>query len=302
MRYLKYSEFYITNVCNQNCTGCNRYNNYAFKGHYLWEDHKEDYIKWSKLVDIELIGILGGEPLGNPDFLNWLHGIAELWPNADITIVTNGTYFDQWPNLYEELSQYGNRILIEVSHHTPGSWIQSIESHPKIFKQLKSLTPTRNTIDPKNSEFYRLTYTDKSGMRLWLTSEWFFGDSALIRNELTNELTLHDSDPDEAADICAFHNAGCHHFIAGKLYKCGPVGLLPTFTKQFKVTVTEKQQQLINDYKPAEADWPEEDLTQFIDNLNNKVVIPQCSLCPSNQEQVKFSASTKKIKIEAVCE
>ena len=302
MRYLKYSEFYITNVCNQNCTGCNRYNNYAFKGHYLWEDHKEDYIKWSKLVDIELIGILGGEPLGNPDFLNWLHGIAELWPNADITIVTNGTYFDQWPNLYEELSQYGNRILIEVSHHTPGSWIHAIESHPRVLKQLKSNVPS--TLPDKRNPGYQhpLQYKDRTGITLQLMQEWIFGQSSLIRNELTNELTFHDSNPDEAADVCAFHEHGCHHFIEGKLYKCGPVGLMPEFMQQYKVTVTEKQQQLINDYKPAEADWTEEDLTQFIDNLNNKVVIPQCSLCPSNQEQVKFSASTKKIKIEAVCE
>ena len=137
-------------------------------------------------------------------------------------------------------------------------------------------------------------------MKLQLMQEWIFGQSSLIRNELTNELTFHDSNPDEAADVCAFHEHGCHHFIEGKLYKCGPVGLMPEFMQQYKVTVTEKQQQLINDYKPAEAEWAVEDLTQFIDNLNNKVVIPQCSLCPSKHEQVKFSASTKKIKIETV--
>lgn len=287
---LAYSEFYITNVCNQNCENCNRFNNYAYKGHYLWDDHKDEYAKWAKLVNIDLIGILGGEPFGNPDMMNWIHGIAELWPNANLTIVTNGTQFDKWPNLYEDLLQYGTRIQIEVYHHTPMTWAYAVEKHSKFLKN-----PS-----PLYIEADKCRWLDKSGMVLSLAQEWYFTTSALIRNNKTNELTLYNSDPDEAAKICDFNNCGCHHFIDGKLYKCGVVALLPTFTKQFKVHTTTEQKRLIDEYVPADPNWSDTQLTQFIDDLNSQKTIPQCSLCPATKERIKFSASTKKIKIEEI--
>jgi|TARA_R110000868_G_scaffold240928_1_gene495551 organic radical activating enzyme len=294
--HLKYSEFYITNVCNQNCKNCNRYNNYAFQGHYLWEDHKEDYIKWSKIVDFDQVGILGGEPLTNPDFLNWLHGIAELWPNTNITIVTNGTQFDRWPTLYEELKQYKNRIMIEISHHTPRTWHDTTQ---KTSSLLPNISNTKQGTIP-GSNMQRFSYNDTSGVKIELSQAWSFGPTSLIRNELTNELSLYDNDPEEAVAVCEFNQFGCHHFIAGKLYKCGPVGLLPEFMQQYKVNVTEKQQQLIDGYVPAQSDWSDEELTGFINNLTDKKSIPQCSLCPSHVDNISFSASSKKIKIETV--
>ena len=48
MNRLNYMEFYITNVCNLTCTGCNRFNNYKFKGFQRWADYKEEYTQWSK--------------------------------------------------------------------------------------------------------------------------------------------------------------------------------------------------------------------------------------------------------------
>lgn len=38
-------EFHITNVCNLNCSACNKYNNYFYSGHYLWDDYKDFYKK-----------------------------------------------------------------------------------------------------------------------------------------------------------------------------------------------------------------------------------------------------------------
>ena len=70
--------------------------------------------------------------------------------------------------------------------------------------------------------------------------------------------------------------------------------------QQYKVNVTEKQQQLIDGYVPAQSDWSDEELTGFINNLTDKKSIPQCSLCPSHVDNISFSASSKKIKIETV--
>ncbi len=93
-------EFYITNVCNLTCRGCNRFNDKKFKGHQYWDDHAEEYEAWSKRLDIPRITIIGGEPTLNPDLEKWAMNLRRLWPNAVIMIQTNGTY---WKPEYKKL-------------------------------------------------------------------------------------------------------------------------------------------------------------------------------------------------------
>jgi len=85
-------EFYITNVCNLACRGCNRFNNYNFKGHQRWADHASSIEAWSRRLIAPNICILGGEPTLNPDLKLWASNIRRLWPNSTIMIQSNGTY------------------------------------------------------------------------------------------------------------------------------------------------------------------------------------------------------------------
>ena len=116
MIQLDFADVYITNVCNLNCTDCNRFNNFAFKGHQRWEDYKDDYEKWSSIVNIDHIVILGGEPMLNPDFLLWVDGITALWPSAKVEILTNGSVIDSWPDLYSRLSN--PKLSLRMSAHS----------------------------------------------------------------------------------------------------------------------------------------------------------------------------------------
>lgn len=109
--------FYITNVCNLNCENCSHLNNYAVSGHQRWKDNKDHCKKWAEKLNPLVIFIYGGEPMVNPDFLKWMHGIANIWPDAEIRINTNGTVFHLWPTLYEELLPYRGRVTISISGH-----------------------------------------------------------------------------------------------------------------------------------------------------------------------------------------
>ena len=91
--FLPMVEFYITNVCNLTCRGCNRFNNYKFKGHQYWDDHASAIERWSQRLDIEHVWILGGEPTLNPDLKKWANNLRRLWPLSKISIQTNGTQF-----------------------------------------------------------------------------------------------------------------------------------------------------------------------------------------------------------------
>ena len=116
--HLPYVEFYITNFCNFNCTGCNRFNNYAFHGQQTWADYEETYRRWSELLDFDQFTILGGEPMTNPDHLAWLKGITQLWPNARGAFLTNGHYLHaENRDLYEAIRATKGRVSVDIGLH-----------------------------------------------------------------------------------------------------------------------------------------------------------------------------------------
>ena len=110
---LKYSEIYITNVCNYSCTHCQSLNNFAFKGHQRWKDYEVEYRKLSDKIDIDQIQIIGGEPTLNPEFEKWVDGISNLWPNSKLQIATNGTRLDKiTPKIYQVLLKHKGTLWI----------------------------------------------------------------------------------------------------------------------------------------------------------------------------------------------
>lgn len=109
------AEFYITNVCNLNCSNCNRLNNYRFSGHQLWNDYQSIYEEWGKRLDLDCISILGGEPFLNSSVYQWMSGLRKIWPNSEIMILTNGTRLKKSPDLYDIL--VNENIILTITAH-----------------------------------------------------------------------------------------------------------------------------------------------------------------------------------------
>jgi organic radical activating enzyme len=145
------------------------------------------------------------------------------------------------------------------------------------------------------NEVYGVEYLDKNNISIRLNLADSFNNSTVIFNNQTQELALNRSDPEKAFSVCYFKK--CHHFIKGKLYKCGPVGILPEFINQFDVNITADEAELIKSYKPAEISWQPDMIKDFVDELNSYKPIPQCTFCPENFIPEKFDYSTKKIKL-----
>lgn len=330
MHSLKYAEFYITNVCNLNCTNCNRFNNYAFSGHQLWSDHQDTYRAWAKKIDLKKMAILGGEPFTNPSFMDWVSGVAELWPRAKFSIVTNGTYLSRWPELYHVLLKEKNRMFLEVTMHgqtlkkeilaginaflkAPIKKIYSTETFPVTDWQhtwnrikdpawpdcptIEDLANLPEHIQKECYEFHELGHyllLDANGVRVVVSNQAEFMTSAVKINDC-DQLSLHQSDPVKAIDICI--SKYCHHFSHGKLYKCGVAGILPDFLAQFPVHVSDEDSALIHKYDPAQIKWNDDRLAVFLKNLISGDPIDQCKFCPENPVTKEFDSSTKKPKI-----
>jgi hypothetical protein len=329
--YIDRVEFYITNVCNFNCDNCNRLNNYYFSGHQLWKDYSDVYAKWADELDIGQITILGGEPLLNPSFLDWVNGIRLLWPAAKIEVITNGTRLGYWKNLYSTL--HTNKVDLVVTVHNQNrystlisevetllqlpvvqkfdnnfsdwataynqvrdaSWpnCSSVDDYKNLPKHIQDECQTVHGIDPDSflKNTNTLRLTDINQVKVSVVRAEGFVTAPLRYNADRQQFEIYNSDPKQAHDVCISKH--CHHFIRGKLYKCHHVALLPEFMKQFDVNISSEDQLLLNSYQPLEVSSNRK--KEFIDQIKNQ--IPQCKLCPSVLNRIDLESSTKKPKV-----
>lgn len=84
-------EIQLADHCNLNCVGCTHYSPIAEKGFIK----AKDLIKPLKILSryqrfFEDIRLLGGEPLLNPECVQIVKTVREIFPNLRIQLVTNG--------------------------------------------------------------------------------------------------------------------------------------------------------------------------------------------------------------------
>ena len=289
-------EFYITNVCNLACSNCNRFNDYKFSGHQLWYEYQDRYIEWSRHVRLQRVTILGGEPLLNPSICDWVDGINNLWGKT-VQILTNGTRLNQVSGLYDRISKFkepktGARNWIGISLHNP-------QDRESCFAEIKNFL--RGTItyhhisddaDGANTFGATHAFIDSNGMRVSVWEYTQFYNAAVHRNS-TDQLTLHNSDPEKAHSICGFVMYNCYHFVRAKLYKCGPVALFPEFDQQHRLDISDQDRELLNSYQALSADEFETCGQDFLANIDE--VIPQCKFCPDQHQIIVLNATSKKL-------
>ena len=90
--------------CNLSCVGCTNYSDLIHKGYVSWNSIENDLKEWLEVIDIEDFGIMGGEPLLNPEIEQWIIGIRKLLPNSRIRFTTNG------------LKLHKNFLLVDLMH------------------------------------------------------------------------------------------------------------------------------------------------------------------------------------------
>jgi len=278
-------EFYITNVCNLTCSGCNRYNNYHFKGWQDWNDYKDNLAQWAEKIEIAHPVILGGEPLLNPTIIQWISGLRELWPRlSGVQVQSNGTRIDCVKGLYEVLDHSN---WIGVSIHSP-------DDREEIFNRIRNFLkhPIEETADPEHfsGSDYQFKDANKKYVHAWMNDH--FVQSNIIERP-DGSRTLYQSDPVKAHDNCTFREFKNYHWIAGKIYKCGPAALMPEFDKQYPLDISDADRKLINSYRPLSIEEFDERGEEFFSTIDD--VIPQCKFCPETYDYkpITFSPSKK---------
>ena len=89
---LDFVAIHITDNCNLNCANCSVFSSIirkpSFPDRYLT---KKGILALKKYFDqIQVIRLLGGEPLLNPEWLSYCRFLRKLYPFSDIEVVSNG--------------------------------------------------------------------------------------------------------------------------------------------------------------------------------------------------------------------
>lgn len=277
-------EFYITNVCNLTCSGCNRYNDYKFSGWQSWAEAEPILTKWAEKIEIRHPIILGGEPLLNPDIIQWMQGLRRLWARyGTVQIQSNGTRLDLIPGLYD---------AIDVNNWI-GISLHSMEHKERLFDRIRNFLkhPIVETENPNHPVGSRWQFVDanKKYLHVWVNDN-FVQSNIIERSDGTR--TLYQSNPDLAHDNCTFRRFKNYHMIRGKIYKCGPVALMPEFDAQYPLDISAQDREIMQAYRGLSVDEFDTRGQEFLDTIDQ--VIPQCKFCPEKYDYKPITFSNLK--------
>lgn len=198
---LNYIEIHLADHCNLNCKACDHYCPIADEKLADINEYKKDIQELSKKIDIETIRLMGGEPLLNPDVVEFIFETRKAYPRAKISIVTNGILI---PAMKEDFwsACRKNNVKIDMSKYPP--------MHNKFADYLDVIANNRVQIG-----------------------------NISVRNDFMILLNPEgNSNPVEALSACT--SKGCTNLKNAKLYRC-PFCWISYYNKTFRENIPEPE-------------------------------------------------------------
>ncbi len=173
--FISYVEVHITDHCNLKCNHCSHFCNLIDEEIFIdLEQFKKDFDILSKKIYIKRIRIMGGEPLLNPDINLYLKAARNAFPEAVISVVTNGILLpkmkeDFWNTLKE------NKIIIDLTKYPIlgnkfSELLDLIDDHNMQVGNVKLAKKFYESVNPKGDSDIRKSWTicgSKYAVNLW---------------------------------------------------------------------------------------------------------------------------------------
>lgn len=115
---IPYIETHIADECNLKCAGCSHFSGLSEVRHKDIDDFQREFKRLAEIEEIQTIRIMGGEPLLNPDFMDYLRIARRFFPDSRVVLVTNGLLFLRLVPHRQELEAL--RINVTVSDYHLG--------------------------------------------------------------------------------------------------------------------------------------------------------------------------------------
>jgi hypothetical protein len=277
---LPFVETMITQVCNLSCAGCTNYSDLQHEGYVTWAQGKEWLEAWLDRVEIPDFGIIGGEPTINPEVSDWIYGVRQLLPDAQIRFTTNGLLLNKKYELVQQLADIGNCIF-KITVHQQNSEIEQVIDRILSTYNWKPVTEYGIERFRTDNDF---CFQINRPTTFWKT---FKGDY--------EDMQPHHSVPEQAFDICC--QKTCPLLYNGKIYKCSTSGLLADTLSKFNNPNFDQWSQYIP--LGLASDCSQIELLDFIENFGKANSI--CRQCPTDNDlasklEHSNTVSTWKIK------
>ena len=277
---LPFVETMITQVCNLSCTGCTNYSDLQHEGYVPWSQGRDWIESWLERVDIADFGILGGEPTVSPEVNDWILGLRQVLPKAQIRFTTNGLLLNKKFDIVENMADVGNCVFKIAFHQDNPELEEVVERIFDMYDWEPVVEYGVHRWKTKNNFRFHVKRPDT----FWKTFKGPYEDMA-----------PHTSIPSDAFDICCQQTCPLLH--NGRIYKCSTSGLLAETLEKFNTPNSEQWQQYLQ--QGMGADCSDQELTTWLENFGKPANV--CGMCPSPTDlDSKIihleNVSTRKIK------
>jgi hypothetical protein len=260
---LEFLEIMLIRTCNLSCEGCTTFSDLKYQGYTTWTQGREWLEPWINRITLEGVGVMGGEPLINPQVREWLRGLRELLPDTQIRFVTNGLLLDRHWDVVDLLHRLGNSVL-KISQHVN--------------------TPELASVIQRVYDSYDWQPVHEFGIDRWATTNQFRFQIAqpktflkTFRNDYAN-MEPHNNTPADAFELCV--QKRCPLLYNGRLYKCGTVGLTPELLDRHNRPNWAQWQPYI--IPGLDSTCSDSELEQFVNNFGKPHTL--CRQCPSSKD------------------
>lgn len=263
---LPFLETMITQVCNLSCQGCTNYSDIDHRGYVSWAEGKKTLESWLRILDIEDFGIIGGEPLINPQWREWILGIRDMMPTTQIRFTTNGLLLHRAQDILDIMEHVGN-VVFKITVHV---------NRPELEQQISEIMQARQWHAVQEHGIHR--WTTGNRVRLQINRPAAFIKT--FRGSYQDMRPYH-SNPHDAFAICCQQT--CPLLYKGKLFKCSTSGLLKDVLERFgNPNFDEWQRYIMHGVSPTDHS---DKIKDFVANFGHSS--PICAQCPgSNKSQI----------------
>ena len=158
MAFLEVVEIQLAEHCNLNCFGCNHFSQIAQKEFLSLETFTKDLTRLSEISKgfIGNLRLMGGEPLLNPNCIEFFSITRELFPQSAIWLVTNGILLPKQNDDFYDACHKNNIEIRPTKYPINIDW-QLVEDKCKEHKVALTFfnegqvekTSVKFTLDPK---------------------------------------------------------------------------------------------------------------------------------------------------------
>jgi hypothetical protein len=249
-------EMDIAHACNLHCRSCTHYSDYGLKGVVALSDGARWLGAVAKRLAPKSLHLLGGEPTLNPQLCDFIWVVRDLFPEAEVGVVSNGLLLDRHPDLWETLEK--TKATLEISRH-------SLTDRPYLDRFEPAIAAARQQ-------------AERHGVHL-IIREGYSEFYATYRGEGPSMRPFTDGSAKKSWDVC--NNKYCMTLHQGTLWKCPPIAFLGRIADKFGLDKVEEWRPYLA-YEALDVEASMRDYAAFV--TRNYAPESVCTMCPTTLE------------------